>query len=526
MHIDLRVVIGLLVAAVAVAIAAKRARIPYNVALVVGGMLLALGNVFPQMPRLEPHFVFLICLPVLLFEGGITADFRSIKANLFPIVMLATVGMGLAVFVTGAAVHTVLGYAWGPALLMGCMLAVTDTVSILFAFRRAPVPGRLAGIIQGESLFNDGTALVLFAALVGVVTAGGDAAIAAVTAKVVLVSVSGLAVGLAVGLLGAMVIRWTRDPLAEIMATTALAYASYALAEEFHASGVIAAVTAGLVVGTTLRRDLMPQSQVAIHSFWEYVAFGVNTFLFLSVGLSTDPRSLYDNLPAILAAMGCLIVGRAAGVYVPFLLIRGIRPAEAIPLRWQHVFLTGNIKGALSIALALSLPESTPMRDVLVNVVFGVTFLSLTVQGLSLPWTMRKLGLVSEDAYLKEVSAQQGALIGARAAQRELDELIAAGLVSRTDFERLRSVYQTRIAAAERELRRLQDKHLTEGARSLLATRRRLVDAERAGIAKAVRGGLLPEDAGEHLGAALDRDIMNIEHALSSGTSHGKETGR
>lgn len=517
MHIDLRMVIGLVVAAVAVSIAAKRARIPYNVALVMGGMLLAIGHVFPHVPHLDPEIVFLVCLPVLLFEGGVTADFRSIQANLFPIVMLATLGMILAVFVSGAMVHGVLGYAWGPALLMGAMLAVTDTVSILFAFKRAPVPGRLAGIITGESLFNDGTALVLFAALVGIVTKGGDAAIATVSAKVVLVSVGGLGVGLAIGLVGAMVIRWTRDPLAEIMATTALAYASYTLAEEVHASGVIAAVTAGLVVGTTMRRHLMPQSQVAIHSFWEYVAFGVNTFLFLSVGLSTDPRSLFENLPAILAAMGCLVVGRAAGVYIPFLLIRLTRRAEAIPLRWQHVFLTGNIKGALSIALVLSLPETTPMRETLVDVVFGVTFLSLTIQGLGLPWTMRKLGLVSEDAYAKEVAALQGQLIGSRAAQRELDELVASGLVSRTDFERLRSVYQTRIAAAERELRRLQEKHITEGARSLLATRRRLIDAERAGIAKAVRGGLLPEEAGEHIAASLDQDILDIEHTLTHG---------
>lgn len=528
MHVDLRLLIGLLVAAVAVSIAAKRARIPYNVALVVGGMLLAIGHVFPTIPHLEPEIVFLVCLPVLLFEGGITADFSSIRANLFPIVLLATLGMALAVFTTGAAVHWALDLPWGPALLMGVMLAVTDTVSILFAFRRAPVPGRLSGIVQGESLFNDGTALVLFAALVGVFVKGDVASAPTVAAKVLLVSVGGLGVGMALGLLGGRVIRWTRDPLAEIMATTALAYASYALAEEFHVSGVIAAVTAGLVVGTVLRRDLAPQSQVAIHSFWEYVAFGVNTFLFLSVGLSTDPRSLYENLPGTLVAMACLVAGRAAGVYLPFLIIRLARPAEAIPLRWQHVFLTGNIKGALSIALVLSLPESTPMRDVLVDIVFGVTFLSLTIQGLSLPWTMRKLGLVREDSYTSLVAEQQGQLIGARSAQRELDDLLAAGLVSRQDFERLRSVYQTRIAHAERELRRLQEKFLTEGARSLLSTRRRLVDAERAGISKAVRGGLLPEIAGEHLNRELDQRILDIEHALSSSgvAGSGKDIGR
>lgn len=523
MHVDLRMVIGLLVAAVAVAIAAKRVRIPYNVALVVGGMLLAFGHVFPTVPHLEPEIVFLVCLPVLLFEGGIMADFRSIKANLFPIVLLATIGMVVAVFVTGGMVHITLDFPWGPALLLGVMLAVTDTVSILYAFRRAPVPPRLSGLIQGESLFNDGTALVLFTALVGVFVRGNETSIPSMTANIVMVSIGGLGVGMGIGLLGAMVLRWTKDPLAEIMATTAIAYAAYAGAEEFHVSGVIAAVTAGLVVGTTLRRDLSPQSQVAIHSFWEYVAFGVNTFLFLSVGLATDPVSLYQNLPGTLIAMGCLVAGRAVCVYVPFLFIRKLRPTEAIPLSWQHIFLTGNIKGALSIALALSLPEQTPMREALIDIVFGVTFLSLTIQGLSLPWTMRKLGVVRDDLYASEVAEQQAQLIGSRAAQRELDQLAGAGLLTRQEYEQLRSVYQTRIAAAERELRRLQDKHLTEGARSLLAMRRRLVDAERAGVAQAVRGGLLPEEAGEHVAKRLDEHILEIEHTLASG---GKDLSR
>lgn len=518
----MHLIIGLLVASVAVAIAAKRARIPYNVALVVGGMLLALGQVFPHVPHLEPEIVFLVCLPALLFEGGVMADFNSIKANIFPIVLLATVGMGIAVFVTGAAVHLSLAIAWGPALLMGAMLAVTDTVSILFAFRRAPAPARLSGIIQGESLFNDGTALVLFTALLAIVVHDTGGTIPAITAKIILVSIGGLAVGLAVGLVGAMILRWTQDPLAEIMATTALAFGSYVLAEQFHASGVIASVTAGIVVGTTLRQHLAPASQVAIHSFWEYVAFGVNTFLFLTVGLSSDPRSLYDNLPETLVAMACVFAGRGAGVYIPFLLIRAIRPAEAIPLRWQHVFLTGNIKGALSIALALSLPESTPMREVLVDVVFGVCFLSLTIQGLTLPWTMRKLGLISIDPFAGALAAEQAQLIGARAAQHELEVLSASGFVSKQEFEQLRSVYQTRIANAERELRRLQEKHITEGARSMLATSRRLVDAERAGIAKAVRGGLLTEDAGEHVARELDQRVLEIEHALTSGGKPGK----
>ncbi|HSP79880.1 MAG TPA: cation:proton antiporter, partial [Myxococcaceae bacterium] len=306
-------IIGLMVAASILAIAAKRVRIPYNVALVVGGLLISVGGLLPGVPSFNPEVVFLICLPLLLFEGGITADVHNVRANLVPIATLATLGMVLAITATGTALHFALALAWGPALLLGAMLSVTDTVSILYAFRRAPVPQRLAGIMQGESLFNDGTALVAYAAIAGVVAAGGGASLSpgALGMKVVLATVGGLGLGLALALVAGFVIRHIQDPLAEIMVTTALAFAAFVVGEQLHLSGAIAAVTAGLSVGITLRRHVSPQSQVAIHSFWEYAAFGVNTFLFLSVGLTTKPQTLVQYLPQTLLAVACLLLGRA-----------------------------------------------------------------------------------------------------------------------------------------------------------------------------------------------------------------------
>ncbi len=514
MHLRLPMVIGLLVAATTVAITAKRAQVPYNVALVVGGMLIAVSGLLPGLPNLDPEVVFLVCLPALLFEGGITADLGNIRANSTPIGLLSTLGMALAIGATGAALHAALGLAWGPALLLGAILAVTDTVSILYAFRRAAVPSRLSGIMEGESLFNDGTALVMYGAIVTVVTRGGDVQVPALAAQAVLATVGGLAVGLAMGLGVAFVIRRTEDPLAEIMATSALAYAAYTAAEQLHVSGVIAAVTAGLTIGTALRRDVAPQSRVAINSFWEYVAFGVNTFLFLSVGLATNPRSLVGHLGETLIAVACVFAGRAAAIYVPFALLGLARPALAVPARWQHVFILGNIKGALSIALALGLPASTPSRSLLVDAAFGVTFVSLVAQGLMLPRALRGLGLVREDPGEAVVAAERGRLVGARAARQELESLYAAGLVPRAGYDQLRGEYQVVIAAAERELRRLQERHLTHGARAVLAARRRLIDAERTAIVGARRGGLLPEATAEALLAETDRRLLELEHLL------------
>ncbi|MBJ6763458.1 cation:proton antiporter [Myxococcaceae bacterium JPH2] len=506
--------IGLMVAAIALAIAAKRVRVPYNVALVVGGLLISVGHLLPGVPPLNPEVVFLVCLPLLLFEGGITADLASIRANAAPISLLSTLGMVLAIGATGGMLHALVGLDWGPALLLGAILSVTDTVSILYAFRKAPVPARLSGIVQGESLFNDGTALVAYSAIAAVVAGGAPPTLASMGARMLLASMGGAVVGLSLGMLGAFIIRRTEEPLADIMVTTAVALASYVLAEQLHLSGAISAVTSGLAVGVTLHRDVTPQSQLSIHTFWEYVAFGVNTFLFLSVGLTTHPGDLRGYLPEVGLAVLSVFVGRAVGVYIPFLLLRWLRPAEGIPPRWQHVFLVGNIKGALSIGLALGMPESTPAREQLVALSFGVTLVSLVGQGLLLTGALKKLGLIQEDAVALAMAEQRGRLIASRAAHVELEALHSQGLLPRGAYEHLRSEYQVNIARAERELRRIGEQHLAEGARDLLAMRRRLIDAERTALQGARRNGLIPEATAEHMLGQLDERILDLEHVL------------
>jgi len=517
-------IIGLMVAASALAIAAKRVRIPYNVALVVGGLLISVVGLLPGAPPLNPEVVFFVCLPLLLFEGGITADVAGVRANLTPIATLATLGMVLAIGATGTALHFALGLGWGPALLLGAMLSVTDTVSILYAFRRAPVPRRLSGIMQGESLFNDGTALVAYAAIVGVVASGGtDFSLPMLGLKVVLATLGGLAIGVALALVAGFVVRHSKDPLVEIMVTTALAFAAFAMGEQLHLSGAIAAVTAGLVMGIILRRHVAPQSQVALHSFWEYAAFGVNTFLFLSVGLTTRPQVLIANLPQTLLAVACVFAGRAVAIYLPFLLLRLVHPAQALPLRWQHIFILGNIKGALSIGLALGLPEATPSRELLVAIAFGVTFVSLVGQGMMLSGAMKWLGLFEEDPVAFAVARQQASLIASRAARQELEMLHDQGLIPRAVYEHLRGNYQVRIAGAERELRRLSEQHLALGARLVLTTRRRLIDAERTALMEARRSGLIPDATAEEQLAHLDERTLELEHVLAE--APGTEAG-
>ncbi|MCK6548915.1 cation:proton antiporter, partial [Myxococcota bacterium] len=397
MELDVRVGIGLLVAAITVAVAAKRVNVPYNIALVIGGMLIALTGVLPSAPRLEPEIVFVICLPALLFEGGISADLRSIRADAAPILLLAVLGMIVSIATTGVLFSVLLDFPWIAGLLLGAAMSATDTVAVLYAFRRVPVPPRLSGLVQGESLFNDGTALVAYSTLAAIAVGGVALTPTVLATKLVAVTVGGAAVGIALALGAGVLVRWTEDPLTEIMVTTALAFAAYVAAEELHLSGAIAAVAAGLTMGATVRRTSSPPAQVAISSFWEYVAFGVNTLLFLLVGLSTRPDSIVAHLPETGVAVLCVFAGRAVGIYGPSALWNLVARERAIPLRWQGVFVIGNIKGAISIALALGLPATLAGREQMIDVAFGVTFVSLVGQGLLLTGVLRRMGLFTTD---------------------------------------------------------------------------------------------------------------------------------
>ncbi len=522
MPADLPLIVGLLIAAIALAIIAKHLQVAYSVALVVGGMLLAVMKVLPGAPQMDPEIVLWICLPLLLFEGGIAADVTAIRQNWPLISILATVGLFLSIAVTGGSVHAALGVGWGPALLLASTVSATDTVSVLFAFRKAAIPARLSAVVKGESLFNDGTALVAYGALLAVVM-GGSFSAGAVAGRLVLVSVGGLAIGLGLGLAGAFLIRRMQDPLAEIMATTALAFAAFTAAHSVDVSGPVAAVTAGLAVGAALRKGISPQSRHSLSAFWEYVAFGVNTFLFMSVGLSTSPDSLWAHLPQTLIAMGCVVAGRAVGIYLPFFVLRHVRPTHAMPLRWQHVFIVGNIKGALSIALVLGLPAAVPERELLVHTAFGVTFLSLVVQGAGLAKALSWLGLTRADPLAGTVGDQRAQLISARAAQAELESLHATGMISRDGYDRLRAEYQVQIAAAEREVRRLHEQNLAQGARLLLSTRRRLLDAERNAVVQARGEGLVPDESAERVLQRIDERLLAVDALLSDEGADGKD---
>jgi CPA1 family monovalent cation:H+ antiporter len=409
--------------------------------------------------------------------------------------------------VTGALLHYWLALPWALALLVGTMFSITDTVAVLAVFKSLKVPPRLATIVEGESLFNDGTALVVFKVILAVVISGVFHPVQGVL-EMVLVAVGGLAMGGLVGLFGSWLLARIKDHLTEILLSTLLALGAFFLAEQVHVSGVIAVVMAGLVVGNIgWKRALQPSSQIALGSFWEYAAFGVNSMVFLMVGLSIDLGKLMGYLPAIALGFLAFQIGRFVLIYGGFGLL-GRFSSRPVPFNWLHLMWWGNIKGSLTMVLALSLPESVPNREGLLTITFGVVLLSLVLQGLTLGPVVRALRITGISELKRRFEQAQVRMIRARAAQTELQSLLDAGLMSKTTFERMRSRYQVSIAGAERELRQLGVENQSYWDEAVHEVQHRLLMVEKAAVSRATREKLISEEIGEESLSEIDAQLV------------------
>jgi CPA1 family monovalent cation:H+ antiporter len=492
----------LLFAVTLVAVVARRFHFPYATALVVAGLVLSTLHVVGEV-ELPPEFILGVFLPVLLFEAAINTEAIHLRNDVPIIATLSTVGFALMALVTGAIIHLVLGYGWPLALLAGTMFSITDTVAVLAVFKSLKVPVRLSTIVEGESLFNDGTALVLFKVLLGVVLTGTFHP-GATLFEIVVASVGGFLVGGLLGLAVSWLVARTEDHLTEILLCSLLALGAYHVGERLHVSGVIAVVMAGLVVGNVgLKQGMQATSQIALLSFWEYAAFGVNSIVFLMVGLGIDLNHLAAYLPAILWSFLAFQLGRLVLIY------GGLRLGRAeLPGRWQHVMVWGNLKGSLTMVLALSLPATVAHREEILTIAFGVVLLSLVFQGLTLGPLVRWLDITGISAFQRAFEHEQVKLIRARAAQEEVGRLLDAGAISRSMFERMKARYQVSVAQAERALRRLGTDNQAHWDDAFAEMQQRLLVVEKAAITRAVRGGLISDEVGAESLAEIDTKLV------------------
>jgi CPA1 family monovalent cation:H+ antiporter len=507
------VLIILLLVATGVAIVSRRLRLPYVTGLVVAGLLIA--EFLPRRVGLDSSLIFNLFLPILLFEAAINTDVSRLRSTITPITLLAVPGVVIAAGVTTLILKLGLGLGWVAAALLGIILAITDTVSVIAVFKEVSVPARLTTVVEGESLFNDGMALVLFSLILKINTVG-NITIAGGIKELLVVILGGGLVGLLLGYLGVVLYTRSEDSLSNILLTVAIALGTYQVSQTLGVSGVVAVVVAGLVVGNMeLSRIASASSRLTILSFWEYAGFGVNTFIFLLIGLEFRLENLAQILPGVLLAIIAYQAGRFLSVYPLMALARWVdRP---VPLPWQHVLFLGNIKGSLSMALALSLPPTIEERGTLIAIVFGAVLVSLVGQGVSLPWLISRFKLAPTSEVQQWIESLQAQLITAKAAQEELDSLLKAGVLPKAVYEELRANYQVRVAAAERSLRdfynRRTDVQTGESGRreKLDAIRRRLLTAEKDALNDAQRKRILSEEVVRSRLETINQALVGLE---------------
>lgn len=425
------VALFLLLAVIALTALAQRLRIPAPILLVVGGS--AIGFL-PGIPRvdLEPDLVLLVFLPPLLFHLAYFASLRDLRRDLRPITLSASV---LVVLTTGAvavAAHVAVpALPWGAAFALGAIVSPTDPLAAIAIARRLGAPRRIVTLVEGESLINDGTALVVYGTAVGVAL-GGDFSVARALLDFVVDVVAGVAIGIVVARLLIPAFQRVRDDVLGVILSIAAGFTAYIPAEELHVSGVIAAVAVGLTLGHRSELVTNPGARLRGYAFWEVLVALLNALLFILVGLQLpDVLSGQDRPPAQLLGLAALAGATVVGVRLLYLalvpqLVRLLdrRPSQVerrVP--WQERVVVGwsGLRGGVSLAAALALPPAFPERDLIVFLTLSVIFATLVLQGLTLPAVIRRLGVRDDDAVDRE--ALHARIVANDAALRHLERL-------------------------------------------------------------------------------------------------------
>ena len=377
-----------------VAMITRRLKLPYSAGLVAAGLALSLLPIGFEV-RLTPEMIFTLFLPPLIFEAAIQIPWAPFRRELPLLGVLVTIGVLLAAAVVAAGMHYLIGWSWLGAAFFAILVAATDPVSVIALFKEVPVEPRLHLLVEAESLLNDGVAAVVFAVLV-VIAGGSEVTIPVVGLKLLTTAAGGILAGGAVALPLLLLAGRTDDRLVEITLTTLAAFGSFLLAEHFHVSGVLAGLTAGLIVGNFgWMGSISDTSRPNVLYFWDYAAFLANSFIFILIGAAGAGTPILPVLAAAAVAIVLAMLGRAATIYPLALAFR--RTSLCLSGPYQHVLWWGGLRGALALGLALAVPASVPEREQIIPVAFAIVAFSVFVQGLTMAPLVRRLKLLREE---------------------------------------------------------------------------------------------------------------------------------
>ena len=523
-------VLGLLVAVVALAILAPWLHIPYPILLVLGGLLLGF---VPGLPRftLDPDVVFLLFLPPLLSSSAWRTSWRDFRANLRPISQLALGLVLLTTVVVAVVAHMLIpDLPWAVAFVLGAIVSPTDAVAATAIAQRLGIPQRIVTIVEGESLVNDATGLVAYRFAVAAVVTGvfslGEASL-----QFVVVSLGGIAFGLVAGWSLSYVHRWLDNPPLEITVTLVTPYAVYLLCEEvLHVSGVLATVTTGLYLTWRSPTFFSSGTRLQANAVWEMLVFLLNGLVFILIGLqlpgilATLNTTLAPRSPILLVWYAVLIsltviLVRLVWVFpqalLPRLLSRRLRERDPYP-GWRPVVLIGwtGMRGAVSLAAALALPEVTakgaafPERAFVIYLTFAVILATLVVQGLSLPLLIRRLGLHDDGASQRQET--QARLTAAQAALARLDELASQDEVSQESAQHLRKHYEAQVRSITNRFKQAEDEAGSDHATTYQRLQREALQAERGAVIGLRNRGEINDEVLRRIERELDLEDQRL----------------
>jgi monovalent cation:H+ antiporter, CPA1 family len=508
----------LFMVATAVAIVIRRLYIPYTVALVLAGLLLGFFHAI-KAPHLTKPLLFTVFLPGLIFEAAFHIDFQQFWRNRLTIISLAIPGVIAAIAFTTFFLTPVAGiltygskFTWQSALVFGALISATDPISVVATFKKLGAPKRLSIILEGESLLNDGTGIVFFTLSLAFL-AGTGVTVGGVALEFISIVGVGLFIGAFIGLIVSQISKRVDDAMIEIALTTIAAYGAFIAADHVHSSGVIAAVTAGLLCGNYgTRIGMSPSSRIAIESFWEYVAFALNSIVFLLIGFEVSIDALLSAWQMILVAYLTVTLGRIVIIFGGSALMKFTR--EQIPWSWSMVLSWGGLRGALPMVLVLSLPRDIPSRDLLVTMTFGVVVLSLLIHGLSISPLLRWLGIVRGSGERKALEFARGKLLAAYAALSTLDQMSQDRFQKSSIVPTLRQEYDELIRSVKHGMAEIQPEKEQLDAEEMKWVRRHLLLVEKQRVIDAFHEGRMDQEIYEKLLADIDARLLKVETEL------------
>jgi monovalent cation/hydrogen antiporter len=518
---------GLFVLVAGLNVVAQRLSIPYPIVLVLGGLVV---GAIPGMPHvtLNPDLVLVVFLPPLLYSGGIFADLRALRDNLRPILLLS-IGLVLATTVVVAVIaHEAIGLSWALAFALGAIVSPTDPTAATSIMRSLAVPRRMVNVIEGESLVNDATALVVYRVAVSAAIGGSFSAPMAAL-QLVGAAVGGVAIGLAVGYVLVAIRRRVVDTTTQLTISLLSGYAAFIPAAAIGASGVLAVVTAGLYIGWRAPVLISPQTRLEGNAMWRILIFLMNATLFMLIGLQLPV--IMDGVAnrsaaelAKYAALVCLAVIGTRLVWsftVPYLIrVVDRRPEQRLRrASWRQRLVSSwaGMRGVVSLAAALALPLATdagrplPDRDLILFLTFVLILVTIVGQGLTLPWLIDRLG-VREDQSEEEHEEIRARLVAAEAALNCIDEVEAEGWAREDTLERMRGLYRFRQRRFKVRAGKMEDEDGIED-RSLAYQRliHTVARAQREALVRLRNNGDISSDVMHKLENELDLEETRLE---------------